>query len=151
MDRVELAERLLYECTLSAAVVNSYLEKPRRYAEADDLYMREVHFVVAVGPGRSPSMSEMAQQLNVTQGAVTQMVTRLEKKGYLSRAKDARDKRVTTVTLTPKGEELCARHILYDRRQYTAAGETLSEFSDADLERLIHYEQLVREIFIKPI
>lgn len=149
MDRVELAQRLLHECILSAAAVNSFLEKPRRYAEADDLYMREVHFVVAVGPDRSPSMGEMAQQLGVTQGAVTQMATRLEKKGYLSRTKDARDKRVTIVTLTEKGRELCARHILYDRGRYAHTGDVLSEFSDADLERLIHYEHLVQELFTK--
>ena len=147
MDRIELAQRLLHECILSAAAVNGFLEKPRRYAEADDLYMREVHFVVAVGPDRSPSMGEMAQQLGVTQGAVTQMVTRLEKKGYLFRSKDARDKRVTTVTLTGKGEELCAQHILYDRKEYAHTGDALAEFSDAELERLIHYERLVQEIF----
>jgi len=142
-----LAERLLGECVLSAAAVNRFLEKPRRYAEADDLYMREVHFVVAVGPDRSPSMSEMAQQLGVTQGAVTQMVTRLEKKGYLFRTKDGRDKRVTTVTLTGKGKELCAQHILYDRKEYARTRDLLSEFSDEELERFIRYEHLVQEIF----
>ncbi len=49
------------------------------------MYMREVHFVIELGAMGTPTMSEMAQRLNVTQGAVTQMAARMEKKGYVTR------------------------------------------------------------------
>ena len=149
MDRVELVQQILRECTKSAAMVSSFLATPRRYAADDSLYMREVHFVMSIGPEESPTMSEMAARQNVTQGAVTQMVTRLEKKGYVFRAKDALDKRLTTVSLTEKGKALRLDHIAFDREEHLRTSEILKDFSDAELERLIYYESLVQQIFTK--
>lgn len=148
MDRLNLVRELLQECRLSADAMNQYFMTPRKYVEDEDLYMREVHFVVTIGLNGHPTMSELTHQLNVTQGAVTQMATRLEKKGYVLRQKDSADKRVTTVSLTEKGRRLCENHITYDRSEHASISQTLHEFSDEDLVRLIHFEQLIREIFI---
>ena len=109
MERIELIQKLMKEHTRSAAVTVSFLDKPRKYGMENSLFMREVHFVVEIGPEGSPTMGELAQRLNVTQGAVTQMAIRLEKKGYVARAKDAGDKRVTTGSLTEKGRILCEK------------------------------------------
>ena len=97
----------------------------------------------------SPTMSELANRLNVTQGAVTQMATRLEKKGYVVRQKDTEDKRVTTISLTEKGKVLCEQHIDFDKREHANVSEMLGEFSDEELEKLIRYEQVMWEIFTK--
>ena len=147
MNRIELVQQLLRECVLSAAAVDAFLEKPRKYAADDNLYMREVHFVVAVGPDRSPTMSEMARSLNVTQGAVTQMVSRLEKKGYVVRSKDVRDKRMTTVSLTDQGRRLYEEHLIYDQKKFAFSSEYLNKYRDEDLEKLIEYEHLVQQLF----
>ena len=40
MNRIELVHQLLRECVLSAAAVDAFLEKPRKYAADDNLYMR---------------------------------------------------------------------------------------------------------------
>lgn len=149
MDRIELVARLLRECTLSATVVSGFLEKPKKYVADDSLYMREVHFLVALDSKEQPTMSEMANQLNVTQGAVTQMVTRLEKKGYVVRSKSSRDRRQTTVSLTERGKELCTEHIAYDRQKYLNTSELLIDFSDEELQKFIRYEQRIQKIFTK--
>ena len=149
LDRIELVRQILRECTESSAAVNRFLETPRKYTAEDNLYMREVHFVVAVGPEGSPTMSEMAARLNVTQGAVTQMVTRLEKKGYVVRTKALFDKRQTMVTLTDRGRGLCADHLDFDKSEHLLASEILGEFPDEDLEKFIRFLRLVRVIFTK--
>lgn len=149
MDRLDLVAGLLEECVLSTAVVTSFLEKPRKYTADDSLYMREVHFVVALGHKDQPTMSEMAERLDVTPGAVTQMVTRLEKKGYVMRSKSSRDKRQTTLSLTEKGRQLCENHIAYDRQEHIAISKRLAECSDEDLEQFIHYVKLIRVVFTK--
>lgn len=92
-------------------------------------------------------MSEMAHLLKVTQGAVTQMATKLEKKGYIIRAKDSQDKRLTTVSLTEKGRQLCNDHIAYDQDRYLHASDVLKQYSDQDLENLIQFTQIIRELF----
>lgn len=147
MDRIELVRKLLLASTAALMTQTGYLERPRNYTAGDSLYMREVHFIVAVGPGSSPTMSEMARRLDVTQGAVSQTAARLEKKGYVTRAKAAEDKRLTTVSLTPKGEALCQEHIAYDQERYRMVSEFYQEFTDQELERFIAYEEKKRAMF----
>lgn len=149
MDRLELVQKILRVHNVTSVATVNFFEKPHRYAEDDSLYMREVHFVVEIGSMGSPTMSELANRLNVTQGAVTQMATRLEKKGYVVRQKDTEDKRVTTISLTEKGKVLCEQHIDFDKREHANVSEMLGEFSDEELEKLIHYEQVMLEIFTK--
>ena len=147
MDRIKLVQKLLREHTRTAATTVNFSEKPRKYTEDDILYMREVHFVIEISSMENPTMSEVATRLNVTQGAVTQMATRLEKKGYVIRVKDDQDKRVTTIALTEKGQKLCREHIAFDQQEYQKIGDILHEFSDEELEKLIRYEQIMWEIF----
>ena len=148
MNRIDLVEQLMEASGQTALAQLSFAEKPRRYTLGEDtLYMREVHFIVAVGPGSSPTMSEMARRLDVTQGAVSQTAARLEKKGYVTRAKAAEDKRLTTVSLTPKGEALCQEHIAYDQERYRMVSEFYQEFTDQELERFIAYEEKKQAMF----
>lgn len=149
MDRLELVRRILREHNTTSAATVNYFERPRKYAEDDSLYMREVHFVVEIGSMGNPTMSELATRLNVTQGAVTQMAIRLENKGYVIRMKDAQDKRVTTISLTEKGIHLCREHIAFDQQTYREVSELLEEYSDEELNKLIRYEQLMWELFTK--
>lgn len=151
MDRVKLVKNILQESVTTAAAINSFLEKPRKYASDDSLYMREVHFVVALGSKEHPTMGEMAESLNVTPGAVTQMVTRLEKKGYVLRSKSSRDKRQTTIALTEKGRQLWRSHLDYDRQEHMSVSERLAGFSDDELEKIIRFERILRDIFIEKV
>lgn len=144
---MELIAKLLPECTKTSRAVVNFLEKPRKYAANDSLYMREVHFVVALGEKDNPTIGEMAEFLQVTPGAVTQMVSRLEKKGYVRRSKGFPDKRQTYLSLTESGKVLCAEHIAFDRQEHHVASELLKDFSDEELERIIQFEQVVRTLF----
>ncbi|HIT64714.1 MAG TPA: MarR family transcriptional regulator, partial [Candidatus Ventrimonas merdavium] len=120
MDRSQTISELLKVHRLSAAAAVNYFERPRKYTEDDALYMREVHFVIELGAMGTPTMSEMAQRLNVTQGAVTQMAARMEKKGYVTRSKDSMDKRVTILSLTEQGKVLRKNHMEFDKARYEA-------------------------------
>lgn len=147
MDRIELTAHLMSACIDASVAVTGFLERPRKYSDDENLYMREVHFVVALGSKEQPTMSEMADHLNVTPGAVTQIVSRLEKKGYVSRIKSAKDKRQTTVILTDKGRALCEDHITYDKSKFQNISELLETYSDQDIRYLIDFEKKVHEMF----
>jgi DNA-binding MarR family transcriptional regulator len=72
------------------------------------------------GPCR---LSELAVGQGVTQPAMTQLVTRLEREGYAERGGSAQDARVVMVSLTPAG-----RGLLQQRRQ--ARNHVLRELLD---------------------
>lgn len=69
-----------------------------------DLSMTEIHTIEAIGTGFSKSMSEVAEQLDITTGTLTTSISRLEKKGYVMRTKDPKDRRLVLASLTKKGE-----------------------------------------------
>lgn len=73
------------------------------------------------GPCR---LSELAQSQGVTQPAMTQLVTRLERDGLAARGSDASDARVVLVEITAAGREM-----LRDRRLDRA--DRLTELLDA--------------------
>ena len=148
MERIELIQKLMKEHTRSAAVTVSFLDKPRKYGMDNSLFMREVHFVVEIGPEGSPTMGELAQRLNVTQGAVTQMAIRLEKKGDVARATDAGATRVPPGGQPAERRPLSAEHIAYDHSEFSYISRFLSQYSEEDLKRLIEYEALMGKLFL---
>ncbi|WP_027717634.1 MarR family winged helix-turn-helix transcriptional regulator [Desulfovirgula thermocuniculi] len=61
------------------------------------------------------TVSEMAEEHGVSLSAVTAMVDRLHRLGYVERQRDEADRRVVWLSLTPEGEEL-VRSCLASRR-----------------------------------
>jgi len=52
------------------------------------------------------SMTDLAGMLNVTTAAMTGIIDRLVRDGYVSRNRDAEDRRVVMAKLTPKGSKV---------------------------------------------
>ena len=81
--------------------------------EYKNLSIRELHVLEAVAAGQETgrnSAAEIASALRVTAGTLTTTSTLLEKKQYLTRARDALDKRVVRLALTEKGRRADDMH-----------------------------------------
>ena len=103
---------------------------------------------MAVGLGAPQTMSELAQKLNVTPGAVSQIAARLEKKGYLLRAPGRGDRRQSLASLTEKGAALYREHSKYDRVRYESICRCFAQYSDEQLRLFEQYEETMTEIFL---
>lgn len=79
-------------------------ERSLRNRGIKDLTMTEIHTIEAIGIGGSKTMSEVAEYLDITMGTLTTCISRLEKKGYVTRKKDETDRRVVLASLTRRGE-----------------------------------------------
>lgn len=145
MDRIKLIQTYLKEKRNTTIIHEHYLNTLREYAPGTDLYMREIHFLVAVELDRPVSVSALAQKLEVTLGAASQMATKLEKKGLVSRFPDPEDRRRTMVSLTEEGARLHQQHLEYDQRQMEKISSLFSSFSDQDMERLIEAEHIFQQ------
>lgn len=151
-DRIALVQKLIHQKMDTSRALVQYLETRRAYDSESNLYMREAHFIIAVKPGEGCSMSQVAQQLNVTPGAVSQTAKRLEAKGYIIRSKSGENQRQTIALLTKKGEEFYNKHLQYDRDKLAAMDAVyFSRFSDEELLRLLEYETVVQAFATKEI
>lgn len=69
-----------------------------------DLSIKEIHTIEAIGMYGSRIMSELAQAMRVTMGTLTVTVDKLIQKGYLERQRSEKDRRIVNVLLTKRGK-----------------------------------------------
>jgi DNA-binding MarR family transcriptional regulator len=91
-----------------------------------------VLFVLS-GEGPLP-MNRLAELLDVSQASATGIVDRMEQRGLVTRERDAEDRRVVRVVLSPQGEGLIAG-IAEDRRD--KLGRLLDTLSPDDARALL--------------
>ncbi|MCR3725056.1 MULTISPECIES: MarR family winged helix-turn-helix transcriptional regulator [Streptomyces] len=91
--------------TLLADHLNRQLRRDAGMTHAD--YSLLAHLSTA--PGRTLTMSELAERLKVTRSRLTHAVTRLQEAGYVVRQEDPGNRRNQLAALTPQGLELLER------------------------------------------
>lgn len=72
------------------------------------LHPSEIHLMQLIQAEDRINATQMAQRLGITKGAVSQTLTRLEKKGILQKSKDPRQKNELTASFTPLGQAAAA-------------------------------------------
>jgi DNA-binding MarR family transcriptional regulator len=82
----------------------------------------------------SMRVSEIAAQMGVTVPATTQLITGLEKEGFIKREMDPDDRRAVRVSLVPKGAEVMSPCVQYLRVLFGGLADFLGE---GDTEKMI--------------
>lgn len=68
------------------------------------LYPSEIHLLQVINEGTDLSAGEMARKLGISNGAVSQTLNRLEKKGVIKKAKEPALKNRLSASLTELGQ-----------------------------------------------
>ena len=125
-----------------------YLEKGYSLnAEGRKLYPTEIHLLLAIEAGRHGNVTQMAERMGVTKGAVSQTLSRLERKGMLIKSRDPASKNELNLTLTPVGKHASKRareatgHI---QKQYS---EFLEELDDTEKVVIRRFLSTMNDIF----
>ncbi|GBG07948.1 hypothetical protein B1748_17475 [Paenibacillus sp. MY03] len=97
-----------------------------------------LHFIRESGSCR---LTALAEKLDVQPGAVTAMIDRLGKSGYVTRENDAKDRRVIRVRLTEAGEDIIKKS--HELRKEIVA-KYMESLSSAEVETVtVLMEKLV--------
>lgn len=148
--RLQLVADIMNTKQKASRAFVQYMTDSHEYGPETELHMREAHFITALTPGKGTAMSDVAQNLAVTHGAVSQTASRLEKKGYIVRKRDPENHRVVQAFLTPKGEEFYQSHIQYDSEKFAQMNKAFfSKCSDSELELIRDYENVMYAMFTK--
>ena len=83
-----------------------FLEKNSFFPYRDlKLYPSEIYLMLLIDEEQAINATKMAERLGVTKGAISQTLSRLEKKGVLHKTKDPYHKNELTASFTPLGQE----------------------------------------------
>ncbi len=87
-------------------------------------------------------ITKLAEKMNVKPSAVTVMIDRLEKAGFVARHHDAADRRAVLVRLTEKGHEALTK---VEQIRNEVMGKYLSRLERDELERFLDtFEKLIK-------
>jgi MarR family transcriptional regulator, organic hydroperoxide resistance regulator len=96
-----------------------------------DLTHAQIRSLHALGEAGELSAGQLAKSADLNPASVTAMLDHLEESGIVSRSRSTTDRRVTIVSLTPKGRDLLAEKSAKWREMWTAR---LERFSESELE-----------------
>jgi DNA-binding MarR family transcriptional regulator len=114
------------------------------------LYPSEVHLMLVIKNDIDTNATEIAKQLGLTKGAISQTLLRLEKKGVILKRKDPYNKNELTLSLTGFGEkayELCQSSqasFMEAHENYLAKLD--SKEKEVILNFLLHMEKAIDEL-----
>ncbi|MCP1103706.1 DNA-binding MarR family transcriptional regulator [Aequitasia blattaphilus] len=91
-------------CVMDA--MNRERKTPKNYGTGDILYEAEVKMLEAICLQPGINATTLATQMDVTRGAITQMMTRLETKGYIKHYHKGCNKKEKYYKLTNHGEKI---------------------------------------------
>ena len=94
-------------------------------------------FVLGISSGSRLAVSlltvgALSQETGMSQGNTSNLCKRLERSGYLERARDFRDERVVTLSLTQGGRDTLERI----RRRFARYGQILDQLPQADRDAI---------------
>lgn len=79
-------------------------KKPQKFGTDEELYGSEIHLIETIGENNHFSVTDIAKQLGVTKGAVSQTLKKLETKGLAEKYSDPQNSSRAIVELTSKGK-----------------------------------------------
>lgn len=106
----------------------------RRGAE-NNAQTRVLQFLSASGAAKTTG--EIAEKLEIRQQSASELVSKLEKKALVEKTKDAKDKRVTLVTMTELGREAAEKFSQRDSDFYGQFFDVLTDDEQVELNRLV--------------
>jgi DNA-binding MarR family transcriptional regulator len=108
---------------------NALQKKPYDFGIGERLHPAEIHTVSAIAGAGTVNVTELAGKLGVTKGAVSQMVSRLEKKGLVRKSRDRANDKEVLLDLTRRGKKAHEGHARFHGGMYgefTAMMESMS-------------------------
>jgi DNA-binding MarR family transcriptional regulator len=135
-DRTLLLERLITAQTMLRRrfleVVSPSLQS--EFAELGTTTFHQMEVVRRLLLGDGMSMREVAEAQGIGLSGATQLIDRLERRGLVTRVRDARDRRVQHVVPTERAKELAAHFKAGMRR---ASAEVFNALDDDELRTYV--------------
>lgn len=121
-------------------------EKEVKKTEKMDLSIGELHLLEAVAKDneKNKTISDLAEDLEVTLPSVTVAINKLVKKGYVEKIKSDHDGRMVYVVLTKMGKKMNAVHQYFHENM---ARNVTREFTEEEKEILLKAINKLNEFF----
>lgn len=102
----------LYKAMSKFAVVE---RQPMNFGVGIALCSSEIHTLDAVDKHDGVGVTELAEELEITKGAVSQTISKLESKQLLTKEQDPLHRSRVIIRVTPLGSVACKNHVAFHK------------------------------------
>lgn len=85
-------------------------EEFKKESSFKNLTSRQLYCIELIKEARNPSLSELAEKMNIAKASMSVMINRLEKQKYIFKITSDKDRRSAHIHLSEKGEKAAALH-----------------------------------------
>jgi DNA-binding MarR family transcriptional regulator len=124
---------------------------PRKYGTSSILSHAEIHMIEIIGDNENSSVTDIASLLNITKGAVSQALKRLESKGITSKKKDPENLSRSIVMLTAKGKTAYWAHKHWHEKLDGGFSEYFETLEDEKADIIIDFLDRVRDFLYRRV
>ncbi len=107
--------------------------KPKDYGTGDLLYFTEVLTISAVGKNKAINMTQLAEIMGVTKGAISQTIRKLVSKNFILKT-NIRNMKEINLKLSEKGYIVCDGLKTLNQEIFAFAGSLYDKAKPADVE-----------------
>jgi DNA-binding MarR family transcriptional regulator len=114
--------------------------KPKDYGTGDLLYFTEIHTITMVGKNNEINMTQLAEMMGVTKGAISQTIRKLVNKNLITKS-NAINKKEVNLKLSEKGLIVYKGQESFQKELFTFAGSLYDAATPEERE-------LVKRLFV---
>lgn len=129
-------------------VIYKFIENDKQiryYGTDTPLFSSEIHMIRAIKEEEGIHITGLANKLGVTKGAVSQIVNKLNKKGFITKETDLYNQSKLIIKLTPKGEIADSNHVKLHKKFDTLINDILKDASNEEVAFLRNFLNKVEE------
>ncbi|MFH0736842.1 MAG: MarR family transcriptional regulator [bacterium] len=124
---IGLSEKFLFEIVARE-------KQPIILPDGEKIYRFEIHLIDLIGKNEGITVNELAKLLNVTKGAVSQVITKLDKNNIVNKIKTANNRKNVNLYLTTKGKAIFEGHKQFHDNIDNKIVEKFSKYSKNEIE-----------------
>ena len=126
--------------------MNEYDSLPHYYGSVV-LYQAEAYIVNLVGQHPGITVTQLAEILNKTTSACSQIVRKLRAKGFVEQIRNPDNNRLYNLELTEAGAEVFQAHISFNQECQEKTFELLKDFTGEELSIHLRVQRRLNEAY----
>lgn len=137
MDKMTVSEFADKVGGIMSVVMRAYLKKQNSKFYQTKVTIPQFAILNFLNTEGDHKMTDMAKFMNVSTAAITGIIDRLAKYGYVVRKHDSSDRRIVQVKITPKGSDLIKKSFCERRQMIIDMFGKISEGERAEYLRIL--------------
>ncbi len=115
-----------------------YSTNKRHYNTEETYYENELHILSEIVKNNDVTLLDIAKLFYKTKSYISQVITGLENKGLLIKARTGKDARKSTYQVTEKGMQIYLAHYNYDAEQSKRLAEAMKEYTPEQMQLFLN-------------